>query len=94
MTTTIKSLVKKGLKKAVESKKQKICTYDSSSSYSNSEWEIGYCDTELIVDKHLKLDNPFMSDLQSIQPRPIKVTDPISVNVGAHEKSLENAKTG
>jgi hypothetical protein len=48
---------------------------------------------EQLVDKHLKLDEPFMSDLKSTQPRPIKVTDqiPISDNK-ADEKALETAK--
>ncbi len=49
---------------------------------------------ELVVDKHLKLDKPFMSDLQSTQPRPIKVTDSISISDRANVKALENAKTG
>jgi hypothetical protein len=35
-----------------------------------------------------------MSDLQSTQPSPIKVTDPISNSTGADVKALENAKTG
>jgi hypothetical protein len=35
-----------------------------------------------------------MSDLQSTQPRPIKVTDPVSNSIGANEKALENAKIG
>ncbi len=37
---------------------------------------------ELKVDKYLKLDEPFLSDSKSTQPRPIKVTDqlPISSN--------------
>ncbi len=35
-----------------------------------------------------------MSDLQSSQPRLIKVTDSISNNVRANVKALENAKTG
>jgi hypothetical protein len=47
-----------------------------------------------VVDKHLKLDKPFMSDLQSTQPRPIKVTDPISNSNKAEVKAVENAKTG
>ena len=34
-----------------------------------------------------------MSDLQSTQPRPIKVTDPVSNGNGADVKALENAKT-
>jgi hypothetical protein len=49
---------------------------------------------ELVVDKHLKLDKSFMSDLQSTQPRPIKVTDPVSNSNRADVKALENAKTG
>jgi hypothetical protein len=35
-----------------------------------------------------------MSDLQSTHPRPIKVMDPISNNIKADMKALENAKTG
>jgi hypothetical protein len=49
---------------------------------------------ELVLDKCLKLDNQFMSDLHSIQPCPIKVVDPVPINVRADEKALENAKTG
>jgi hypothetical protein len=49
---------------------------------------------ELVVDKHLKLDKPFTSDLQSIQPRPIKVTDSISNSERADVKALETAKSG
>jgi hypothetical protein len=49
---------------------------------------------ELVVDKHLKLDKLFMSDLQSTQPRPIKVTDSISDGDRADVKALENAKMG
>jgi hypothetical protein len=30
---------------------------------------------ELVVDKCIKLDKPFMSDLQSTQPSPIEVTE-------------------
>ncbi len=45
---------------------------------------------ELVVDKRLKLDEPFTSDLQSIQPCPIKVTD----NIRTDEKAIENVKTG
>jgi hypothetical protein len=48
----------------------------------------------LVVDKRLKLDEPFMSDLQSTQPRPIKVMDSISNSDRADVKALENAKTG
>ncbi len=35
-----------------------------------------------------------MSDLQSTQPRPIKVMDPVSDSTRADVKALENAKTG
>ncbi len=35
-----------------------------------------------------------MSDLQSTQPRLIKVTDPVSNSTRADVKALENAKTG
>jgi hypothetical protein len=51
---------------------------------------------EHVVDKRLKLDEPFMSDLQSTQPRPIKVTDPllISTSTRADEKALEISKMG
>jgi hypothetical protein len=49
---------------------------------------------ELVVDKCLKLDNQFMSYLQSTQPRPIKVTDPVPINIRTDEKALENVKTG
>jgi hypothetical protein len=35
-----------------------------------------------------------MSDLQSTQPRPIKVMDSISNSDRANVKALENAKTG
>jgi hypothetical protein len=50
---------------------------------------------EHIVDKHLKLDEPFLSDFKSTQPRPIKVMDqtPNSDN-RAYEKALEIDKTG
>jgi hypothetical protein len=49
---------------------------------------------ELVVDKRLKLDEPFMSDLQSTQPCPIKVTDSVTHSDRADIKALENAKTG
>jgi hypothetical protein len=47
-----------------------------------------------VVDTCLKLDEPFLSDLQSTQPHPIKVTDPVLISTRADEKALENAKTG
>jgi hypothetical protein len=37
---------------------------------------------------------PFMSDLQSTQPCPIKVTDSVSNSDRANVKALENAKMG
>jgi hypothetical protein len=49
---------------------------------------------ELVVDKRLKLDKPFMSDLQASQPRPIKVTDSVSNSKRADAEALENAKMG
>ncbi len=74
-------------------KRKRSRAYDSSSN-SNSEQEIGSRDTELVVDKHLKLDKPFVSDLQSTQPHLIKVTDSISNSKRADAKAFENAKTG
>ncbi len=95
LMATVESLVKKGLKKVMKSKKCKRHSHDSSSSSnSGSEQEIGCCDTVHVVDKHLKLDEPFLSDLQSVQPRLIKVTDPVPISTRADEKALENAKTG
>ncbi len=48
---------------------------------------------EYVVDKHLKLDKPFMSDLESTQPCLVKVMDPVSNSIRADVKALENAKT-
>jgi hypothetical protein len=85
LTATIDSLVRKGLKKAMKEKKRKRNrAYDSSSSDSESKWGIRFRDTRLVVDKGLKLDEPFMSDLQSTQPCLIKVTDSISDGDGAN----------
>jgi hypothetical protein len=48
---------------------------------------------EHVVDKHLKLDEPFLSDFKSTQPRPIKVMDQILIcSNRADEKALEIAK--
>ncbi len=97
LTATVESLMKKGLKKAMKSKKRKRNrAYDSpSSSDSNYKQEAGCRDTEHVVDKHLKLDEPFLSDSKSTQPHPIKVIDlnPISDN-RADKKALEITKTG
>ncbi len=50
---------------------------------------------EHIVDKHLKLDEPFLSDFKSTQPCLIKVMDQIPISDNrADEKALEIAKTG
>jgi hypothetical protein len=35
-----------------------------------------------------------MSDLESVQSGPIKVTDPVPNNMSSDEKVIENAKTG
>ncbi len=95
LTATVESLVKKGLKKAMKDKKRKRKrAYDSFSSDTDSKQEIGSRDMELVVDKRLKLDKPFMSDLQSTQPRPIKVTDSVLDSARADVNALENAKTG
>ncbi len=48
----------------------------------------------MVVDKHLKLDKPSMSDLQSTHPRPIKVTDSVSNSYRDDVKALENSKMG
>ncbi len=64
LMVTVESLMKKGPKKAMKSKKHKCHSYDSSrSSDFNLEEEIGYCDMEHVVDKHLKLDELFLSGL-------------------------------
>ncbi len=89
--------MKKGLKKAMKSKKRKRnCAYDlPSSSDSDYKQEAGCRDTEHVVDKRLKLDEPFLSDSKSAQPCPINVTDQIPIsNNRADEKALEIAKTG
>jgi hypothetical protein len=96
-TATIESLMKKGLKKAMKSKKRKRNhAYDSpSSSDSDSEKETGCHDTEHVIDKRLKLDEPFLSDSKFTQPRLIKVTDRIPIiSNRADEKALEIAKMG
>jgi hypothetical protein len=49
---------------------------------------------EHVVDKRLKLDEPFLSDFKSTWPRPIKITDQILISTRAVEKALEIAKTG
>ncbi len=95
LLATVETPVKKGLKKAIKGKKpRRNCAYDSSSSDFDSEQGIGSRDMELVVDKHLKLDKPFMSDLQSTQLGLINATDLVSNSNRADVKALENAKTG
>ena len=84
----------KSQKKAGKSKKRKKRNYDSSDS-SDSEQETGYGDTELSVDKRLKLDKPLEPIYLSHKPRPIKVVETaLSVAMKADEIALETAKTG
>jgi hypothetical protein len=52
LTATIKSLVKKGLKKAAKSKKQQHCSYILSSSDSDSEEETRCRDMLLDISSH------------------------------------------
>jgi hypothetical protein len=48
-----------------------------------------------VVDKRLKLDEPFLSDFKTTQPRPIKVMDQIpNSDNRANEKALKIAKRG
>ena len=35
-----------------------------------------------------------MSDLESVQPRPIKIMDPVLIKIRADEKVIKNTKTG
>ncbi len=84
----------KSQKKASKSKKRKKRNYDSSDS-SDSEQETGYGDTELSVDKRLKLDKPLEPIYLTHKPRPIKVVKTaLSVATKADEITLETAKTG
>jgi hypothetical protein len=48
---------------------------------------------EHVVDKRIKLDEPFLSDFKSTQPPPIKVMDQLLISTSADEKALEIAKT-
>ncbi len=64
----------KSQKKADKSKKHKKRDYDSSDS-SDSEQKTGYGDTELNVDKRLKIEQPLEPIYLSHKPRPIKVVD-------------------
>ncbi len=64
----------KSQKKAGKSKKCKKRDYDSSDS-SDSEQETGYSNTELDVDKRLKIVKPLEPIYSSHKPRPIKVVN-------------------
>ncbi len=47
-----------------------------------------------MVDKRLKLDEPFLPDSKSTQPHPMRVTDQIPIgNNRADEKALKIATT-
>ncbi len=84
----------KSQKKAGKSKKHKKRDYDSSDS-SNSEQETGYGDTELDVDKRLKIDKPLEPIYLSHKPRPIKVVNTaLSETTKADEIASKTTKTG
>ncbi len=84
----------KSQKKAGKSKKHKKRDYDSCDS-SNIEQETEFGDTELVVDKHLKIDEPLETIYLSHKPRPIKVINTaLSETTKADEIASETAKTG
>ncbi len=84
----------KSQKKAGKSKKHKKLDYDSRDS-SDSEQETGYGDTELSVDKHIKIDKPLEPIYMSHKPRPIKVVNTaLSKATKADEIVKETTKTG
>ncbi len=95
LTATVESMMKQGHRKEMKTKKGKhnrACDLPSSSNF-DSDLEAG-CHKH-VVDKHLKLDEPFFSDFKTTQPRPIKVADQIPIgSTRADEKALENAKIG
>jgi hypothetical protein len=47
---------------------------------------------ELSIHQCHKIDKPFMSDLKSVQPHPIKAMDPVLNNIRAKEKAIESQK--
>ncbi len=84
----------KSQKKAGKSKKQKKHDYDSSDSF-DSEQETGYGNTELNLDKHLKIDKPLEPIYSSHKPRSIKVVNTaLSETKKTDEIASETAKTG
>ena len=83
----------KSQKKAGESKKCEKCDYDPSDS-SDSEKETGYGNTELDVDKGLKIDEPLGTIYSSHKPHPIKVPNTaLSETTKADEITSKTAKT-
>ncbi len=91
MQTMFKAYVK--AKKAGKSKKHKKRDYDSSDS-SDSEQETGYSDTDISVDKRLKLDKPLGSVYLTTEPHLIKVANTApSNNMRANEMANKSAKT-
>ncbi len=93
MQSMFKAYVK-SQRKAGKSKKCKKCDYDSSDS-SDSEQETGYGNTELDVDKRLKIDKPLQPIYSSHKPHPIKVVDiALSETTKADEIANETTKTG
>jgi hypothetical protein len=84
----------KSQKKAGKSKKRKKRDYDSSDS-SKSEWETGYGNTELNVDKRLNIDKPLEPIYLSHKPRPIKVVNTaLSIATKADGIAKETTETG
>jgi hypothetical protein len=93
LTATLESLMKKGLKKAMKSKKRKCPSYDlSSSSNSDSEYKIGCRDTEHVVDKHLKLDKPFCLIYSLLSPVRLKSWAQSHLVLGLMKKLLKVPK--
>ncbi len=84
----------KSQKKAGKSKKYKKNDYGSSDSF-DSEQETGCSDTELDVDKHLKIDKPLDTIYFSHKPWPIKVINTaLSETTKADEIARKTAKNG
>jgi hypothetical protein len=84
----------KSQKKAGKSKKRKKRDYVSSDS-SDSEYETGYSNTELDVDKRFKIDGPLGTIYSSHKPHLIKVADTaLSETMKADQIAIETATTG
>ncbi len=92
MQSMFKAYVK-SLKKAGKTKKRKKRDNNSSDS-SDSEQETGYGDTEIDVDKRLKIDEPLGTIYLSHKPRLIKVFDTaLSETTKADEIASKTTKT-